>query len=176
MQYQCCDARVLRDNFSGLRADVGRKDLFLSDFYFRATDSSADFVARLCPTFFGGGNLPPQNPPKMKSASEQVYLNSFRWLPDSRHRGKGKSSRDFFSKVCVNAVCVCVCFFSSFGDFGWVLGSLFLLGRGAQKILQENPQQKSKNCTTKIPDTFLQTGLATRIITVTRSAVRKEGW
>ena len=46
-----------------------------------------------------------ENPhPKYKSSSEQVCLNSFRWVPDSCHREEGKSSRELFENVRVNSL------------------------------------------------------------------------
>ena len=46
-----------------------------------------------------------------KSSSEQVFLNSFRWVPDSCHRETGKSSRELFEKVRVDAFFVGICGF-----------------------------------------------------------------
>ena len=54
---------------------------------------------------------PQKNPPEiLKSSSEQVFLNNFRWVPDSCHRKRAKSSRELFEKVRVNAA-----FFGYFG-------------------------------------------------------------
>ena len=51
---------------------------------------------------------PPPPPPKkknnLKSSSEQVFLNNFRWVPDSCHREGGKSLRELFEKVRTNEV------------------------------------------------------------------------
>ena len=55
-----------------------------------------------------------------KSSFEQVFLNSFCWVPDSRHREEGKSSRELFGKVRVNAV-----FFWYFGIVGGFFRPLF---------------------------------------------------
>ena len=66
-----------------------------------------------------GGKSTPKNPPKMKSSSERVFLNNFRWVPDSCHRKAGKSSRELFEKVRVNAV-----IFWYFGILGWVFRPL----------------------------------------------------
>ena len=41
--------------------------------------------------------------PKIKSSSEQAYLKTFCWVPDSRHREEGKSSRELLEKVRVNS-------------------------------------------------------------------------
>ena len=49
-------------------------------------------------------NPPEKIHPKLKSSSEQVFLNNFHWVPDSCHREEGKSSRELFEKVRVNAV------------------------------------------------------------------------
>ena len=49
-------------------------------------------------------NPPEKIHPKQKSSCEQVLLNDFRWFPDSCHREEGKSSRELFEKVRVNAV------------------------------------------------------------------------
>ena len=58
--------------------------------------------------FFGplitGGNSTRKIHPKEKSSYEQVFLNNFRLVPDSCHREEGKSSRELFEKVRVNAV------------------------------------------------------------------------
>ena len=64
-------------------------------------------------------NPPPprKNPPKIKSSSERVFLNNFRWVPDSCHRNAGKSSRKLFEKVRVNAV-----FLWYFGIWGGFFG------------------------------------------------------
>ena len=65
--------------------------------------------------------LEEENPPEKKSSSEQVFLNNFRWVPDSCHREEGESSRELFEKVRVNTA-----FFLVFRDFGWVFGPLYL--------------------------------------------------
>ena len=49
----------------------------------------------------------------------KVFLNNFRLVPDSCCSEEGKSSREPFEKVRVNAV-----FFLVFLDFGWVFGPL----------------------------------------------------
>ena len=38
-----------------------------------------------------------------KCSSERVFLNNYRWVPDSRHGEEGKNSRELFEKVRVNA-------------------------------------------------------------------------
>ena len=49
-------------------------------------------------------DLPEKIHPQIeKSSSEQVCLNNFRCVPDSRHREEGKSSRELLEKVRVNA-------------------------------------------------------------------------
>ena len=68
--------------------------------------------------FVRGGKSTRKNPPKIKkSSSEQVFLNNFRSVPDSCHREEGKSSRELFEKVRVNAV-----FFWYFGILGGFVG------------------------------------------------------
>ena len=61
---------------------------------------------------------PPQKKKKNKKkrSSEQVFLNHFRWVPDSCHGKEGKSSHKVIEKVRVNAV--------FFDVSGWVLGPL----------------------------------------------------
>ena len=48
---------------------------------------------------FTGGH-----PKKIHLKSEQVLLNNFWWVPDSRHRKAEKSLRDLFENIHVNAV------------------------------------------------------------------------
>ena len=43
-------------------------------------------------------NPPEKIPPKLKSSSEQVFLNNFRWVPDSCHRKKAKVPANFSKK------------------------------------------------------------------------------
>ena len=47
---------------------------------------------------------PKNSTPNKKSSSEQVFLNNFRLAPDSCPREEGKSSRELFKKVRVEAV------------------------------------------------------------------------
>ena len=47
---------------------------------------------------------PPENPPKIKSSSEHVFLNNFRWVTDSCHWEEGKGSHELFENVRVNVV------------------------------------------------------------------------
>ena len=54
-------------------------------------------------------------PPPTKSSSKQVFLNNFRWVPDSYHGEEGKSSHELFEKVRVNAVFL-------FGVWGFWVG------------------------------------------------------
>ena len=58
----------------------------------------------LHPRAFTGGKFTRKNPPPKRNSSEQVFLNNFCWVPDSPYREKGKSSRELFEKVRVNAV------------------------------------------------------------------------
>ena len=49
-----------------------------------------------------------ENPPEKSTQNKNIhlnkfFLNNFRWVPDSRHREEGKSSRERFEKVRVNA-------------------------------------------------------------------------
>ena len=55
--------------------------------------------------FTGGRSTRQKNHPKRKSSFEQVFLNKIPvGFPDSCHREEGKSSREPFEKVRVNAV------------------------------------------------------------------------
>ena len=65
---------------------------------------------------------PKKSTQNKKKSFEQFFLNNLRRVPDSRHRDEGKSSREFFEKVRVNAV-----FFLVFWDYGWVFGPLFIV-------------------------------------------------
>ena len=67
-----------------------------------------------------------ENPPERSTQNrkvhpKQVHLNNFHWVPDSRHREEGKSSRELFEKVRVNALVF-------FGISG------FWVGFGASKL------------------------------------------
>ena len=64
-------------------------------------------------------------------SSEQVFLNNFRWVPDSCHREEGKNSRELFEKIRVKAAV-----FLAFRDFGWVFDPL-------RKVREGNPFLKS---------------------------------
>ena len=44
-------------------------------------------------------NIHPEKSTQNKSSSEQVFLNKFRWVPDSCHREECRSSRKLFEKV-----------------------------------------------------------------------------
>ena len=59
----------------------------------------------------------PKRSTPQKSSSEEMFLNNFCWVPDSCDREEGKSSRELFEKVRVNAV-----FFWYFGILGGFLG------------------------------------------------------
>ena len=63
-------------------------------------------------------NPPEKVHPKIKSSFEQVFLNNFRWVPDLRYGEEGKSSRELFEKVRVNAV-----FFFGISGFGVGFGA-----------------------------------------------------
>ena len=65
-------------------------------------------------------NLPKKIHPEQKSSSERVFLNNFRWVPDSCHREAGESSRELFKKVRVDSV-----FLWHFGIWGGVFGPLW---------------------------------------------------
>ena len=62
-----------------------------------------------------GGKKSTQN----KKSSEQVFLNKVCCVPDSDNRGAGRSLREVFAKVRVNAV------FFVFPDLEWGFGPLF---------------------------------------------------
>ena len=57
-------------------------------------------------------------------------LNNFRWVPDSFHRHRSKSSRQLFEEARTNAV-----IFLVFRDFGWVWGSLRSEPLGCESII-----------------------------------------
>ena len=67
----------------------------------------------------------------MKKSSEQVHLNNFRRAPDSCHREEGKSSRELFEKVRVNA--------PLFGVSGFWVG--FCASKYSWHAPQENNQK-----------------------------------
>ena len=46
----------------------------------------------------GGKSTGKIHPKQKKEAFEQAVLNNFRWVPDSRHRREGNSSRELFEK------------------------------------------------------------------------------
>ena len=54
---------------------------------------------------------------------KQIFLNNFRWVPDSCHREEGKSSRELLEKVRVNTVSSW-CFWISGGGFGLYFGGM----------------------------------------------------
>ena len=72
-------------------------------------------------------NPPDKIRPKYTSSSEQAFLNNFCWVFKLRHREEGKSSRELFEKVRVNAV-----FFWCF----WILGGL--LGVLKRRVTERN--------------------------------------
>ena len=95
-------------------------------------------------------NPPEEIHPKWKSSSDQVFLNSFGWVPDSFHNEEGKSSRKLFRKIRVNAV-----LFWYLGILGALLGLYFFpknlkfRGSGEKKIIVSFwwfslPEKKSK--------------------------------
>ena len=86
---------------------------------------------------FRGGKSTQKNPPKIKSSFEQVFLNNFRRVPDSRHRGRRqKFARTFRKSSCKRGV-----FFLVFRDFGWVFGPLNVL-RDNCAILHKNKHER----------------------------------
>ena len=60
--------------------------------------------------------LPKKSTHILKSSSEQVFLNNLCWVPDSRHREKGKSSRELFEKS--SCKCGVLWYFGIWGG-GW---------------------------------------------------------
>ena len=101
----------------------GESDHFLEFREFRdSRDSSSEKTPFAMTPFFPCPSFArKKNPPKVKSSSEEVSLNNFRWVPDSCRREEGKSSRELFDQVRVNSV-----FFLVFQDFGWVFGPLII--------------------------------------------------
>ena len=84
LQTEACPSTVLRS----FAEPIGTKTLLWSE-----------------EAFWPGGNPPVKIHPKYKSSSEQVFLNTFCWVPDSSfQREAGKSSRKLFKKVRVSAV------------------------------------------------------------------------
>ena len=69
----------------------------------------------LCDAFALSQRSTRENTRKLKSSFERVFLDNFSWVPDSRHREEGKSSRELLEKIHVNAV-------FSFGISGFWVG------------------------------------------------------
>ena len=85
--------------------------LFFRDFQWMSSE-----IFTICP--FPLLVYPPEKiHPQKKRSSEQVFLNNFRWAPDSCHREEGKGSPEVFGKSsCERGN------FIVFSDLGWALG------------------------------------------------------
>ena len=60
----------------------------------------------------------PTKSTQIKTSSEQAFLSTLHWVPDSCHNEEGRSSRKLLKEVRVNAV-----FFVTISDFKLGLGA-----------------------------------------------------